>query len=295
MQTEIAKILELIGLGAPVIYAGAIFAFFAWLDKEASAEAKSAISRWLRPMRNDRKAVGTAILEMFDRIYTSPLFTWRAFGRSALISSSLTIIAALLQPSWTDVIFEPLTAWQGGGPLFVEAMIAIFVWSLLTNVLSDYFSLFFIRRWLAQKAGNPLLSLAIAAGIGFLIVYLFAVMRVVAADLSRRIILPGEGGWEGLKQYPQLWLYEILPRLTSVGHLKALLVLAAFAVHLWLVLFALSVILIKLANYGVRAISFMKWFLDKGNEHPIKALAYVSAAVVFVVAIAISILGRTLS
>jgi hypothetical protein len=42
------ELFKLIGLGTPFVYAGATYAFFHWLDVNASDEAKEAISRLLK-------------------------------------------------------------------------------------------------------------------------------------------------------------------------------------------------------------------------------------------------------
>jgi hypothetical protein len=81
-----AKVLELLGFATPLLYAGATYGFFHWLDKKASGPAKRAISEWLEPREYDRADVQAAVLEIFDRVYTKPLMAWRAFFRSAIIT-----------------------------------------------------------------------------------------------------------------------------------------------------------------------------------------------------------------
>jgi hypothetical protein len=88
--TEIAKLL---GFTTPLIYAGATYGFFLWLDKKASEPAQKAISGWLVPKEYNEAGIRSAILEMFDRVYTRPLLAWRAFRRSTQITVCVTVIA----------------------------------------------------------------------------------------------------------------------------------------------------------------------------------------------------------
>ena len=83
-----SKILSLLGLGAPFLYALTVFLAFNFLDKRASAQAKRAISQWLKSAAYNKAHVADATVEIFDRLYTCPLFGWRAFLR-ALRSSRL--------------------------------------------------------------------------------------------------------------------------------------------------------------------------------------------------------------
>jgi len=80
---ELTKLVP--SLAIPGAYGAAAFGLFHWLDKKASGQAKRAISEWLKPLPYDRAAVGAAVVELFDRIYTSPLLSFRAFGRSMLL------------------------------------------------------------------------------------------------------------------------------------------------------------------------------------------------------------------
>jgi hypothetical protein len=45
---EIDKLLDHLGYATPLLYAGAAYGLFAWLDKEASDEAKAALAKTMR-------------------------------------------------------------------------------------------------------------------------------------------------------------------------------------------------------------------------------------------------------
>src|SRR6266436_2462612 len=73
-------------LGSPWVYAALIYVSFRFLDGQVSSEAQLAISSILQRKEFDHKAAGTAIVELFDRIYTSRLLSRRAFIRSAFFT-----------------------------------------------------------------------------------------------------------------------------------------------------------------------------------------------------------------
>jgi hypothetical protein len=170
---EMTKILESLGLGSPLLYAMATYGAFYWLDTQASAQAKAAIVGWLKPLDYDRAAVANAILEVFDRIYSRPLLSIRAFSRSALISMALTVLFILEQQSYL--------AW---GRLFEDGRANVLyvgiISGFIANILSDYVSLFFVRWSLALKIRSSFLALLLAALIGVFIVLFFYRLRIAA-------------------------------------------------------------------------------------------------------------------
>src|SRR6478736_2969968 len=92
MDNALEKVLQLLGLGTPFLYAAAAFVCFHYLDKKASAQAKVAIATWFKAIAASQNDVSSALVEVFDRIYTQPLLGWRALRRSAIISTTLSII-----------------------------------------------------------------------------------------------------------------------------------------------------------------------------------------------------------
>src|ERR1700730_3311239 len=86
------ELLKLLGFTTPLIYATAAYAFFHWLDENASDEAKAALARTMRFKDYKKEQVASALVEVFDRIYTYPLLRWPAFGRSLLFT---TVVSAI--------------------------------------------------------------------------------------------------------------------------------------------------------------------------------------------------------
>src|SRR5271167_2710867 len=95
------KLVDLLGLGVPFYLAAATYAVFSWLDSNASDEATKVISSWLHGRSHSKPDLGNLIIKAFDRIYTSPLWIFGAFRRSAAISSII----------WLLLYFLP---WAGG-------------------------------------------------------------------------------------------------------------------------------------------------------------------------------------
>jgi hypothetical protein len=134
-----ASFAELIGLGTPFVFAGATYGLFHWLDDKASEEAKAAIVGWFRPFAYDRSAIAAAFLELFDNVYGRPLLSWRSFARSSVITVTLTIVYAALYTT----MFGGYGVYTTATPLLVALPL-----TLIFNILTDYVSLFVVRRLL---------------------------------------------------------------------------------------------------------------------------------------------------
>src|SRR5258708_4525759 len=194
----LTEVLKLFGFATPFIYAAATYGFFRWLDKKASGPAKKALSGWLVPKQYDRAALRGAVLELFDRVYTQPLFDLLAFFRSALIG----------------VLFVALC-------IFARTCIGL----LTVTQEDDYW-------WLNIDIVLPMI----------------------------------------MDQY----------YLTTSA--------SALVVHLWLPYFALCVSLVKGLNYLLLAVNKAQWFLKRGKDHPLEAIGFVAAPLMFLGAVAVQML-----
>src|SRR5258708_29919729 len=131
------KLLEHLGYATPFIYAAAAYGLFAWLDKEASDDAKAALAGTMNLMDYDKKRIASALVVVFDRLYAYPLLRWRAFFRSMLFTLAVSGF----------FIFETRASLIqiNQAPIQTGTELALFTF---TNILSDYFSLFLIRAQL---------------------------------------------------------------------------------------------------------------------------------------------------
>ena len=166
--------IELLGFGLSFAYAAAIYGLFHFLDRTASNPAKRAISQWIKAEKYRRWDVHTAIVGAFDRIYTYPLLRPRAFFRSAVIS---TTILAL-------VVFEHFLQHRYAFSVFsFKQIMGIFLPIWLVVVLSDYISLFFVRRGLEIIHVPPLFSLFASVILGSIAILIATMMAMTVSGV----------------------------------------------------------------------------------------------------------------
>jgi hypothetical protein len=264
---ELLKTLaEYFGWAVPFGYAGLAYGFFLWIDKELSDEAKAALARTMSLKDYKSEQVASALVEVFDRIYTYPLLRWRAFFRSLMFT---TVVSAI----W---VFEQRNYYFGGtkleiySPLLLSGALSI---SLLFNVLTDYLSLFVIRPLLIRSGTKPVMGLALAAVSGATIVLAANSLRIIALGIWVKLFQVIPGG----PTLGDIW------RAAFSLHFAALsFAFPALAVFVWLPLFALGIVIVRLWTPLSWIVGTVQWSLKEGKEHPLKAIGYVAAFVVFV-------------
>jgi hypothetical protein len=254
MEELLKTIAEHFGWTVPFMYAAGAYFFFHWLDEKASDEAKAALARTMRWKDYKNEQVASALVEVFDRIYTYPLLRWRAFFRSLLFTTVVTAI--FLYELYRYGVLQP-RAW---GTLLLI---------LLLNVFTDYLSLFAIRPLLIRSGTRPVIGLVRGAVSATAIVLGAHCLRVLALVLNGnvRIYPPSDFFiylYIAVFEWPQLRWF-ILP---------------ALAVFVWLPLFALGIVIARLLTPLSWIVGRTQWFLKEGKEHPLKAIGYVAAVVV---------------
>ncbi len=263
--------LRILGLTTPFVYGAATYGIFHYLDKRASGQAKQAISAWISSTYIDKHQSSLVAVEIFDRIYTVPLWGWRAISRSILFTTIVTILGI-----WH---IYPALSWL----VFVVPFSFQIQWSqrVLCNFAADYTALFLIRQWLVLGGRRPLAAaftgplIGVAVLLGFYTVT--DVMRFSIETWTFHPIYFVQGARSWIESFVNISTKGISP-----GSRSALLV-PALVVHLWLPLFAIGVLLARSANYFFRATIWMQWFIKQGQRHPLDAIGYVAGLVVFVV------------
>jgi hypothetical protein len=175
------RVLEIIGLGTPFIFGAATFWVFHWLDRNASAKATRSISAWLKSRPLEKFDAGDATISLFDRVYSSPLFRFRAFGRSAIIS--LFNWAAFLLPG---AIFALITMPHNYNQFtFVfRLLIDRSISNAIIIVIADYISLFAVRKTLLLSRQSPLKAIALAFTAGVVIIIIsYILFNVILATM----------------------------------------------------------------------------------------------------------------
>lgn len=270
MPSWLSEVLKVLGFSTPFVYAAAVYGLFHYLDKKASGPAKQTISGWLQPKEYDKRAVANAMVEIFDHLYTRPLLGWRAFGRSALF----TLCMSLIFLYEFGLISEKELIGLVGGLVWIIPTL-----NLLVNILCDYVALFMIRRFLILGERRPIIASLFGPLAGIMLVLLSCIIIFGFLIGMVAIILLVFGVHE------RDWARPLdIPIVTSIYEA---LIDALFVVHMWLPLFAICVILLRGLNYFRLAIGWTQWFLKRGREHPLDAIGYVGASLVFIATVVI--------
>ena len=258
------KLFTLLGLGVPFYLGAATYAVFAWLDNNASDEATQVIASWLKGRSQRKFDLGNLVIDTFDRIYTSPLLTFNAFRRSAAISSIIWL-SLIFVPGFVDDFQHIVRALYQAHDKLIAVVLIDYCLNWLIIVSTDYISLFFVRQFLEAARMHPMYASITSSLIGSLVVAInfFLFISVVAAFVA---YLPGE---------------EIRLRLDKLFIAFPHLMAPAFIIHLWLPLFALSSLVVKLVFWIFRAVEWAQWFLKQGDAHPLKAIGIVATIIVF--------------
>jgi hypothetical protein len=253
-------------LGDPYVtavgYAALAYGLFHWLDEKASDEAKAALARTMLFKDYKNEQVASALVEVFDWIYTYPLLSWRAFFRSLLFTTVVSTISL-----WeTGLLFRK---WRWAS---LSSLLLI----LLFNFLTDYLSLFVIGPLLIRSGTKPVIGLALGA--------VSAAAIVLGANYLRTaglLLQDAQSYATAVSEYAYT-----LHNWSLFEHGMMPFGLAALAVFVWLPLFALGILVVRLLSPLSWMVGRTQWFLKEGKEHPLKAIGYVAAVVVFVGAVA---------
>jgi hypothetical protein len=265
MPSWLTDLLNGLGLTTPAIWAAFVYGLCHWADKKSSDDFKLRISKLLQPRRQDPRAISETVVEIFNRVYAPRLLSWTAFSRSAFFTIAATLIIVLETYQGDKSFFNKI---------FLDILFISLARSLTVNVVLDYLSLFVVRHLLTTTTGRPLLALWIGPLSGMLIVLLskFSIIAVLVLENA----IPSGGT---LSFWPLLHstLRDNIINPEWLG-----LLISPLVVHLWLPLFSISVGVLRLLNYFRQAVGWTQWFLKEGNRHPLEAIGYVAAIIVFI-------------
>jgi hypothetical protein len=203
---------DLLGLGVPFYLGAATYGVFAWLDNNASDEATKVITYWLHGRSQDKPDLGNLIISVFDRIYTLPLLSFRAFRRSAAISSIIWLLFAfvptiiLLSKSYPSPLIMIHFMWVS--QFFIFDRIA----NLAILVVVDYISLFFVRLFLGYGRQHPTGASLLSSLIGLIVVIIgyFVFTIIVAAYIFPAFGAPLSSNIDALLYYISIVGSELL-------------------------------------------------------------------------------------
>jgi hypothetical protein len=270
------KILEEAGLGVPLGVAVAVYGLFAFLDRRTSTQAKKALSAWLQaPPTFATGQVADFVLEAFDRVFTRPLLGWRAMARSVVWT--LFVCGIVLWELMPEQFLYDYGMWLIKiGP------------QVIANLISDYLSLFVVRGWLNIARTRPLLALVGATVVGAVIIFIanniIHVLLTFVLIMSAMEIGPAQAIMSAIEGVMEYWTRH----LGMFGwRLEVATWLAAMAIHLWLLLFAIGLVLIRAMWWLLWLSGKSQWFWKRGKERPFNAIGWVVAPVVFAIGVAL--------
>lgn len=269
MKLDMPLILAYVGLWAAVT--GGVWTLFARIETVISPEARTAVSRWLRnlDLAGALPNWPAAFAVVFDRVFGERHFSWRCFSRSCVASYAgvliVTLIWGVLRPTQFTAFFEDAdTSYLFLFPLFTGIL----------NVVPDYCSLLetrYVIRWMSRErsvvrilgflAIDFAFTLAIASGAWFLM-YMGFSFFVGGPDLDVEYMFIV---WkEGL----------ILSAGSSEDITLGIFLYSTFFTSVWVWLYALSGLIVKLGQYLGLGFSWLRAILDIENK-PLRSMGMV--------------------
>lgn len=249
MPPELQKVLKQAGVGTPLflaagavgllipfIVATTLLTIFLWLDRNVSPQARREISLWLKRRAYQDVDIRNAIVASFDRIFSHPLFRWRAFCRSATLSIGLwlmyDIIWAIKYPSifkLIDLEFNIFPAWV---PILTT------IKRVAGYVISDYISLFIVRKRL-YAVKKPIYSLLSGLIFGTFVVFMVQfilglIIRIILWLITVKltnILYDNFSYYYSFKDFVRVFVHPWGFLYSSAS---------AFLIHIWLLAFALG-------------------------------------------------------
>lgn len=155
----IEKILSI--LIAWVTLSGGVYALFYAMEQTANRDAKRKAANWLKSLA--KKSISETIIETpkwfiraFDSIFGERHLTWRCFRRSCVASITAVFFMIIIYRLYDSSSWELIFFSVGGRSLIglsAAIIIALFVITLIVNLVPDYLSLL-ETRWILSKAEN---------------------------------------------------------------------------------------------------------------------------------------------
>jgi hypothetical protein len=163
------------------------------------------------------------------------------------------------------------------GHLTNTQVVVSWIFAIGTNIVSDYFSLFAVKGFLASKLSRYRMMPLIGALTGIAIVALINFISIAADALY--IAVPSPYPATLAVRYMAAFMAVLESTFSDPKWLS--LLIAAFVVHLWLPLLAISMGVLRMLNYFRKAVGWTQWFLEDGPNHPFEGIGYVASTIVF--------------
>jgi hypothetical protein len=276
-----------------------ILAFFAWLDKHASEEAKASISEWLLAPRQVQFSIAETFGSLFALVYGKKILSIFGFFRSALVTSVVCIVIAII---WVISDFRGLF-FSADNPtgLYLDAYwfspydVAenLLFYLIAYSIPADYMALLVSSAAIKKSAASIDIQRSVAfLVLGFFacfIIYFFALVVLLTMQPGVTIWLseyPGDEGlkfyfemvWEGLAFSPLIIFSPGSGPSAFVGNFGPF-AYSTFFVLAWYVLFIVTAIALKALMWAARRVSFLTWLFDI-KKYPVTCIGVIAAVIV---------------
>ena len=248
----------LIFFGSYLSITGSLYGLFDKAGKVIDPESRQVVTRWLKNLDLPEKNWPSMFVALFDRVFTERHLSWRCFRRSSAASFVAISLAVLAVDA---SIFERV----GVEGIFFNVL-ALFLFTLLINLLPDYLSLYETRLVLGfmAKPGGWIRTLALLIfDLAATMLISFVVGFVVLAGpfVSSTVKEIAETFWQGLT-------------FSGLDALGGIFIYTTFLTSVWLWLYALSGFLVKAIARSRKGLHFLQRHLNL-EEHPLRSMGFV--------------------
>ena len=259
-----------------VAITGGVWALFERAETVASDEARTAVSRWMKNL-DPAGTLATwpeTFAAVFDRVFGERHLSWKCFLRSCIASIVAVIIVTLL---WAGLRPGEFTAFlQGEEIAFMLFIILLFAG--IINLIPDYLSLLesrYVIRWMIDKQSQVptfaflAIDFVATGAIGLIAHFVFLVLTPWGFSAA---------------EFFSIFQEHVLPLSASVSGEPAggIWFYSTFFTSVWVWLYALSGLTVKLAQYLGVGLGFLKRFVNI-DDKPLRSLGFVSMLLITLV------------
>lgn len=266
---------------------GGVWALFERAEKVVRDDVRDAISRWLRNLDPGGALANwpAQFAAVFDRVFGERHLSWRCFGRSCVASFVFVAIVTFLWVALRPTLFTAFIQ----SARFDKDMFSVLSFVVIVNLIPDYLSLLetrYVIRWMRFSHST--------VRVFFLLVFDLAATAVIflgslAVFLTFFLILGDTGLSIGeiagaLTEFLSTFVGLALPLSVAEPGFASpgIPFYSTFFTSVWVWLYALSGLAVKLTQHLGVGLAFLKRVLDIDNK-PLRSIGFVSMMLVTLV------------
>lgn len=264
------QLIDWLGFGSAFALAAGTYGLFLFFDKNVSPDATSALSRWLKARGYRNLDARGAILNIFNKIYTEKLFGIKGFSRSGVIS---VVIFLLSELCFARFSISKFVGYLSPAPdsFGINGLYSLMV----SNIVSDYISLFVIKAVLQRFRNHLITSVVLASVSGVLLVTIIFISLFV---MFIKFIPPiGEERFLDIIEGTTSTLVEMV-----LDFKNTWVFTTAVFVYIWLPLIATGALGFRLFVFALESTNSIQWLIKEGDVHPLRAIGLMAASFVFI-------------